>query len=41
MPSTDILCIVLAMSAIVVPLALAWWLLGRVGQRRGQNDSRP
>jgi len=34
--------IVLVMMAIVAPLALAWWLLGRTDQRRGgDNGPRP
>jgi hypothetical protein len=41
MSTTDFWPIVWALMAIVAPLALAWWLLGRTDRRRGQNGRWP
>jgi hypothetical protein len=35
---SDLLGIAAAIAVFVLPLALAWWLLGRPDRRRGRKD---
>ena len=37
---TDLWSVLGSLLALVVPMALAWWLLGRPGRGNRRNDTR-
>lgn len=37
---TDFWSVLAALLAFLVPMALAWWLLGRPGRRRTRDEAR-